>query len=65
MSTKSDKALCLRHYQEALSAKRLEVVDEIYADQVRIGDGGTMVTRSSAEGTHLGDFMDTQPQDRK
>ena len=53
MSTKSNKALCLRHYQKALTAKRLEVVDEIYADQVRIGDGGTMVTRSPDAGFDL------------
>jgi steroid delta-isomerase-like uncharacterized protein len=86
----SNKAVCMRHYNEVLTRKRLEVVDEIYADQIRVGDGPTMlreqfkalanmsmiafpdlvvtvhdqiaerdrvVSRWTAEGTHLGDFM--------
>jgi steroid delta-isomerase-like uncharacterized protein len=90
MSTETNKALCMRHYNEVLSGKRLEVVDEIYAAQIRVGDGPTMprdqfkalaklsttafpdlavrvhdqiaerdrvVSRWTAEGTHLGDFM--------
>jgi steroid delta-isomerase-like uncharacterized protein len=90
MSTESNKAVCMRHYNEVLTRKRLEVVDEIYADQIRVGDGPTMlreqfkalanmsmiafpdlvvtvhdqiaerdrvVSRWTAEGTHLGDFM--------
>jgi steroid delta-isomerase-like uncharacterized protein len=90
MSTESMKAVCLRHYNEVLTGKRLETVDEIYQDTIGIGDGPSMpreqfkayarlsttafpdlvvtvhdqiaerdrvVTRWSAEGTHLGDFL--------
>ncbi len=90
MSTESMKAVCLRHYDEVLTGKRLETIDEIYQDAIGIGDGPLMpreqfkgyarmsitafpdlvvtvhdqiaerdrvVTRWSAEGTHLGDFM--------
>ena len=39
MSTDTNKAVCRRHYQEVLTEKRLEVIDEIYGDQIRIGDG--------------------------
>jgi len=42
MSTDTNKAIYRRHYQEVLTEKRLEVVDEIYGDQIRIGDGGYM-----------------------
>jgi steroid delta-isomerase-like uncharacterized protein len=38
MSTDANKAVCRRHYQEVLTEKRLEVIDEIYGDQIRIGD---------------------------
>jgi len=34
-----NKALCRRHYEEVLGAKQLDVVDEIYADQVAYCDG--------------------------
>ncbi len=90
MSTESMKAVCLRHYNEVLTGKRLETVDEIYRDQIKVGDGpcvpredfkayarlsitafpdlrvtvhdqiaerDRVVTRWSAEGTHLGDFL--------
>jgi steroid delta-isomerase-like uncharacterized protein len=42
MSLESNKSLCLRHYREVLTEKHLSVVDQIYADHVRIGDGGAM-----------------------
>ena len=94
MSTITNKALCKRHYEEVLTAKRLDVVNEIYADPVAYGDGHSMprdqfkmianastvafpdlrvtvheqiaegdyvVTRWSATGTHLGDFMGNRP----
>lgn len=90
MSMESMKAACLRHYNEVLTGRRLETIDEIYKDQIAIGDGPCMpreqfkayarlsvtafpdlvvtvhdqiaerdrvVTRWSAEGTHLGDFL--------
>ena len=90
MSAESNKAVCMRHYNEVLSGKKLDVIDEIYADQIKIGDGPSIpreqfkalarlsttafpdlvvsvhdqmaerdrvVSRWSAEGTHLGDFM--------
>jgi steroid delta-isomerase-like uncharacterized protein len=38
----ANKAVCLRHYNEVLTAKRLEVVDEIYAEQIQVGDGPSM-----------------------
>ncbi len=41
MSTETNKAVCRRHYQDVLTEKRLEVMDEIYGDQIRVGDGGT------------------------
>lgn len=86
----SNKETCLRHYNEVLTAKRLPVIDVIYADQIQIGDGAAMtreqfkayaamtakafpdlvvtvrdqieegdrvVTRWTAEATHLGDFL--------
>ncbi len=94
MSTSVNKEVCRRHYQEVLTAKRLDVIDEIYADQVAYGDGQAMpreqfkmiakasttafpdlkvtvhlqvaeedpvVTRWTATGTHLGDFMGHAP----
>jgi steroid delta-isomerase-like uncharacterized protein len=90
MSPETNKAVCMRHYQEVLTNKRLEVIDEIYADQIGVGDGPAMpreqfklmanmtvtafpdlvvsvhdqiaerdrvVSRFTAEGTHLGDYM--------
>ena len=90
MSITTNKAICRRHYEEVLTGKRLDVVDEIYADPVGYGDGQSMprsqfkalaqasltafpdlvvtvgdqvaegdlvVTRWSATGTHLGDFL--------
>ena len=42
MSLESNKHLCLRHYREVLTEKHPDVVDQIYADQVRIADGGAM-----------------------
>ena len=42
MSAESMKAICRRHYNEVLTGKRLETVDEIYADQIVIGDGTSM-----------------------
>ena len=42
MSTITNKALCKRHYEEVLTAKRLDVVNEIYADPVAYGDGYSM-----------------------
>ncbi len=94
MSTTTNKAICRRHYEEVLTGKRLDVVDEIYADTVGYGDGQSMprsqfkmlaqatftafpdlqvtvndqvaegdlvVTRWSATGTHLGDFLGNAP----
>jgi steroid delta-isomerase-like uncharacterized protein len=90
MSAEANKAVCMRHYQEVLTKKRLEVIDEIYTDQITVGDGPAVprehfklianmsitafpdlvvsvhdqiaerdrvVSRWTAEGTHLGDFM--------
>ncbi len=90
MSTRANKAICRRHYEEVLTGKHLDVVDEIYADTVAYGEGQSMpreqfkaiakasttafpdlkvtlhaqvaegdlvVTRWSADGTHLGEFM--------
>ncbi len=98
MSHVSNKALTARHYIEVLTQKKLDVVDEIYADSIRVGDGPSMprqqfralaqmsitafpdlvvtihdqvaegdlvVTRWSAEGTHLGDFMGHAGSGRK
>jgi len=42
MSLAENKGLVRRHYQEVLTAKKLEVVDEIYADPVRVGDEANM-----------------------
>jgi steroid delta-isomerase-like uncharacterized protein len=42
MATESMKAVCLRHYNEVLTGKRLETIDEIYKDQIGIGDGPCM-----------------------
>jgi len=42
MSTDTNKAICRRHYQEVLTGKKLEVVDEIYGDQIKVGDGGSI-----------------------
>lgn len=94
MSIESNKAVCRRHYQEVLTEKHLDTVDEIYTDQVAFGDGQSLpreqfkmiarasttafpdlkvtvhaqvaegdlvVTRWSATGTHLGDFMGHAP----
>lgn len=90
MSVEPFKSLCRRHYDEVLTGKHLDVIDEICAENIKIGDGNMMpreqfkayarmsntafpdlvvtvldqiaegdrvVTRWSAEGTHLGDFM--------
>jgi len=90
MSLESNKAVTARHYKEVLTHKKLGVVDEIYAESIKVGDGPMMsrgqfkaiaqmtmtgfpdlvvtihdqiaegdrvVTRWSAEATHLGDFM--------
>jgi len=98
MSAETNKAVCMRHYQEVLTKKRLEVIDEIYADQIGVGDGPAMpreqfklmanmsitafpdlvvrvhdqiaerdrvVSRWTAEGTHLGDFMGHAATGRK
>jgi len=42
MSTDTNKAVCRRHYEEVLTGKKLTVIDEIYGDQIRIGDGDSM-----------------------
>ncbi len=42
MSSESEKSLCLRHYNEVLTKKNLDVVDEIYADRIRISDGESL-----------------------
>ena len=98
MSTEENKAVCARHYNEVLTGKRLEVIDEIYASDIGVGDGPKMprdqfkaiaklsitafpdlvvtikdqiaerdrvVTRWTAEGTHLGDFMGRPGDGRK
>jgi steroid delta-isomerase-like uncharacterized protein len=98
MSYESNKALSARHYMEVLTQKKLSVVDEIYAESIKVGDGPSMpreqfkamaqmsltafpdlvvtihdqvaegdlvVTRWSAEGTHLGDFMGHAGSGRK
>ena len=98
MSTNTNKAICRRHYEEVLTSKRLDVVDEIYADQIaygetqsmpreqfkmiakastiafpdlkvtihtQIAEGDLVVTRWSATGTHLGDFMGNKATGKK
>ena len=42
MSTDTNKAVCRRHYKEVLTEKKLNVIDEIYGDRIRIGDGDSM-----------------------
>ena len=94
MSANQNKAICRRHYDEVLTSKQIDVVDQIYADQIACGDSQSMprdqfkmiakastvafpdlkvtvheqiaegdfvVTRWSASGTHLGDFMGNKP----
>lgn len=94
MSTDENKSICRRHYEEVLTNKRIDVIDEIYSDQVgydeaqslprdefkmlarasteafpdlkvtiqaQIAGGDYVVTRWSATGTHLGDFMGNGP----
>ncbi len=38
MSEAKNKAVCRRHYEEVLTNKRLDAIDEIHADQVAYGD---------------------------
>ncbi len=97
MSPSNNKEVCKRHYQEVLTGKHLDVIDEIYADEVVYRDGQRMpreqfkmiarvsttafpdlqltiheqvaerdlgVTRWTATGTHLGDFMRHGPTGR-
>ena len=94
MPANDNKAICRRHYEEVLTNKHIDVVDQIYADQIAYGDSQSMprdqfkgiakastvafpdlkvtvhaqiaegdfvVTRWSATGTHLGDFMGNGP----
>ncbi len=42
MANEANKALCRRHYAEVLSQKRTELVDQIYADPVKVGDTGSL-----------------------
>ena len=42
MLTEINKSICMRHYNEVLTEKNIEVIDEIYADEIRIGDSQTM-----------------------
>ncbi len=42
MGTAENKRLTLRHYHEVLAENKLDVIDEIYADPIRIGDEGSM-----------------------
>lgn len=94
MNANQNKAICRRHYEEVLTDKHIDVVDQIYADHIAYGDSQSMsrdqfkliatastvafpdlkvtvhaqvaegefvVTRWSATGTHLGDFMGKGP----
>jgi C-1 hydroxylase len=98
MSAESNKAISMRHYREVLTGKRLDVIDQIYASQIKVGDGPTMpreqfkmmasmtvtafpdlvvtvhdqiterdlvVSRWTATGTHLGDFIGQPAAGRK
>ena len=98
MSYETNKAVSARHYMEVLTQKKLRVIDEIYAESIKVGDGPSIpreqfkalaqmsttafpdlvatihdqvsegdrvVTRWSAEGTHLGDFMGHAGSGRK
>jgi steroid delta-isomerase-like uncharacterized protein len=38
----TNKKVCMRHYVEVLSGKKLDVVDEIFADRIKIGDSESM-----------------------
>jgi predicted ester cyclase len=42
MSTEQNKRLVRRHYEEVLTKKDLSVVDQIYAEQVRVGDASSL-----------------------
>ncbi len=42
MSTEDNKKLVRRHYQEVLTQKNLDVIDQIYAEQIRVGDTASM-----------------------
>ena len=37
-----NKRLVRRHYEEVLSQKRLDIIEEIYADSIQIGDEASM-----------------------
>jgi steroid delta-isomerase-like uncharacterized protein len=42
MTLEENKKLVRRHYEEVLTKKKADVVDEIYADPIRIGDDASM-----------------------
>jgi steroid delta-isomerase-like uncharacterized protein len=42
MTIAENKKLVRRHYNEVLTGKKLDVIDEIYADPLQIGDAGSM-----------------------
>lgn len=42
MSAEANKALVRRHYEEVLTAKRIGVIDELYAPSISLGNGNTV-----------------------
>ena len=42
MSTEANKALVRRHYEEVLTAKKIAVIDKLYAPSISLGNGAAM-----------------------
>ena len=42
MKPEEMKKLVRRHYMEVLTKKNVQLIDEIYADQIQVGDTGTI-----------------------
>jgi steroid delta-isomerase-like uncharacterized protein len=42
MNAEEMKKHVRRHYEEVLSRKRIELIDELYAEQIQVGDSGSV-----------------------